>query len=243
MFRPVADEVHVSCVFTWDRLEAERLQRSWSRFYPKALVGGPAYDDPGGEFVPGRYVGTGVVVTSRGCPRRCSWCYVPKREGRLRLLKIRPGNNIIDNNILACSRSHVEAVFEMLEGQHAIRFSGGLDSRLLKQWHVDWFEVNRRRIKFLFFAADDDAGVERIEKIAGMLDGLDREKKRCFVLMGYGNDTPDDARARAVRVWKAGLMPFAQFFRGKGEQPKTPEWAALQRTWSRPAAMKAEMKK
>ena len=55
-FRPEADEVHVSCTFTWDRHEAERLQHAWTLYYPNVKLGGPAYDDPGGEFVLGRYV-------------------------------------------------------------------------------------------------------------------------------------------------------------------------------------------
>lgn len=31
---PAADEVHVSCAFSWDRDEAERLGRAWEVYYP-----------------------------------------------------------------------------------------------------------------------------------------------------------------------------------------------------------------
>ena len=63
--------VHVSVTFTWDKREGERLAKSWSRFYDDVAIGGPAYNDPGGEFVPGQYMKTGVTITSRGCPKRC----------------------------------------------------------------------------------------------------------------------------------------------------------------------------
>ena len=51
LFRPEKQSVYVSCVFTWDKDECERLKRSWLRFYSDVRVGGPAYNDPGDEFI------------------------------------------------------------------------------------------------------------------------------------------------------------------------------------------------
>ena len=75
-----ADEVHVSVTFTWDIPIAEWLAKQWE---PVATVkiGGPAYNEPGGDFIPGMYMRHGYVITSRGCPNRCWFCAVPKREG------------------------------------------------------------------------------------------------------------------------------------------------------------------
>lgn len=74
-----ADEVHVSVTFTWDIPIAEWLAKQWE---PVATVkiGGPAYNEPGGDFIPGMYMRHGYVITSRGCPNRCWFCAVPKRE-------------------------------------------------------------------------------------------------------------------------------------------------------------------
>ncbi|GAH28238.1 unnamed protein product, partial [marine sediment metagenome] len=55
-------------------------------------------DGEGNGFIPGRYVKEGVTITSRGCPNRCSFCMV---KSPLKELKIYPGNNVIDNNLLA----------------------------------------------------------------------------------------------------------------------------------------------
>ena len=65
-----ADEVHVSVTFTWDIPIAEWLAKQWE---PVATVkiGGPAYNEPGGDFIPGMYMRHGYVITSRGCPNRC----------------------------------------------------------------------------------------------------------------------------------------------------------------------------
>jgi hypothetical protein len=107
-----ADEVHVSVTFSYDKMFAEHLAEQWKH------VGGVAYGDPGAEFVPGRYIKPGYVITSRGCPRRCWFCSVWKRDPVPRLLPIIDGWNILDDNLLACPRDHVEAVFAMLRRQN-----------------------------------------------------------------------------------------------------------------------------
>jgi hypothetical protein len=151
LFRPPVQPVRISVVFTWDIPIAKKLHRAWSAYYPDVQMGGPAFGDPGGEFVPGRYIKDGVTITSRGCVRRCPWCFVPKREGRLRELEIKPGWIVQDNNLLACSRKHIEAVFAMLQQQRrAVTFSGGLDTRLLKDWHRKLFDTVK--IHELWFA-------------------------------------------------------------------------------------------
>jgi hypothetical protein len=106
-----ADKVHVSVTFTWDMQWAEFAAKQWSAVAPVS-VGGPAYNETGGDFVPGRYMKRGYVITSRNC-----WlCSVPKREGnKLRELPITDGWIVTDDNLLACSEKHISGVFEMLK--------------------------------------------------------------------------------------------------------------------------------
>ncbi len=68
----------------------------------------------------------GYVITSRGCPNRCWFCAVPKREGgRLRELPVTDGWIITDDNFLACSAKHIDQVFAMLKRQpHRPQFTG-----------------------------------------------------------------------------------------------------------------------
>ena len=74
LWKPKVDEVHISCVFTWDRDYSEQLKKEWSQYYPVVKIGGPAYgfDDDG--FVSGRYIREGITFTSRGCDFKCPWC-------------------------------------------------------------------------------------------------------------------------------------------------------------------------
>ncbi len=239
-FRPTdrTTPVFVSCAFTWDLPRARRLQQSWARFYDKALLGGPACDDPGGEFMSGRFIKEGVTITSRGCPRQCPWCYVSRREGDIRELPIKPGWIIQDNNLLACSKSHLEAVFLMLSRQrHGAVFSGGLDARLFTVWHLEL--LDRIRFSELWFAADSPRSMAAIERVARLCGDIPRGKLRCYVMIGY-RESLTEAEARLERIYKLGFLPFAQLYVGErvceGRLAYSTEWRQLARKWSRPAA-------
>ena len=74
-----------------------------------------------GEFGPGCFLHNSITIIRRGCIRKCPWCHVPAREGRIRELEhITPGHIVQDNNLLACSKSHINKVFE-----HASRSEAG----------------------------------------------------------------------------------------------------------------------
>ena len=240
LFLPVADEVHVSCTFTWDRPEAERLARAWANHGYTVVLGGPAYDAPAGDFTPGMYVKAGMTITSRGCVRRCRFCFVPQREGPLRLLEIKPGWDILDNNLLACPRHHVEAVLDMLEGQpRAARFTGGIDARLCRPWFAK--RLGRMRVQILYTAYDVPGARPHVERTIKMLrdDGLSQRQVGCYVLVGQEGDTLEHAEARLEWVFQTGGTPFAMFYRPADDLRFTipATWRSFVRKWNRPACI------
>lgn len=160
-----ADEVHVSVAFTADKPKAEQLAEEWRRVAP-VKVGGVAYGDPGHEFVPGRYIKHGYTFTSRGCPRRCWFCSVWKRDPVPRLLLIQNGWNILDDNLLACPEPHVRAVFDMLRRQkRRIEFTGGLEAAALQDYQVDLLATLKPRPN-CFFAYDPGDPFETLQSAA-----------------------------------------------------------------------------
>lgn len=50
---PEVDEVHISVTFTYDRQIAEEMAYQWQMLGVPIKIGGPAYDDPAGEFSSG----------------------------------------------------------------------------------------------------------------------------------------------------------------------------------------------
>lgn len=241
LFRPGTPEtpVYVSATFTWQRRRAEQLAASWALYYRDVRLGGPAYDDPGGEFTPGMFLKMGCTITSRGCPKRCGWCKVPGSEGALRLLSVKPGWIVQDNNLLACPPTHLEQVFEMLRQQNRrIYFNGGLDKHFLKPWHRSLFESIK--IGELWFACDTAADLFHLQNVREILPNVPMRKLRCYTMIGYDGEALGDAERRIEKVFDLGFMPFSQLFQpptaNEPSKVYSDDWKKLNRKWCRPAA-------
>jgi len=241
-----ADEVHIDVTFTADKARAESLAEDWKHVAP-VTVGGVAYEDPGREFIPGRYIKHGYTFTSRGCPRRCWFCSVWKRDPTPRLLPIQDGWNILDDNLLACPEPHVRAVFEMLARQgRQIEFTGGLEARALEDYQVGLLADLRPRPN-CFFAYDPGDPFETLKSAAERMIAAGftacSHRLRCYVLIGYPKDTFALADSRLRQMLDIGFTPHAMLW-----QPETPsaeryrpasEWKGFQRQWARPAIIHA----
>ena len=237
-----ADEVHVSVSFTWDKPAAEQLAEQW-RYVAPVRVGGVAYGDDSLEFIPGRYVRPGYTITSRGCPRRCWFCGVWKKWPVPNLLPIVPGWNILDDNLLACPRPHVEAVFAMLRQQNRrVEFTGGLEALSLQDYQVDLLAGLSPR-PTMFWAYDPGDAFETLRSAARRMlaAGFTQasHRLRVYVLVGFPKDTFAAAEGRLHQMLSIGLTPMAMLWR-----PETPSqerwapdatWRAFQRRWARPA--------
>jgi len=237
-------KVHISTIFSWDKEEALILQKNYLQYYPKVIVGGPAFANGSynPKFVSGRYVKKGITITTRGCNFNCSWCLVPEKEGRLKEINIESGNVIQDNNILLASKEHLQKVFQMLKNQKGIRFLGGLDKRLLKDWHIE--ELRSLRIKELWLAFDSWDNKKEFMRVISKLKkaGFNRNKIRCYVLVGF-NEPIQASEDRLRFVYDCGALPYAQNYQSINEKKRfagenSREDNLFIRRWSRPAIIK-----
>ena len=240
LFPPKVDEVHVSVTFSWDIPRAEWLARQWESVAP-VKIGGPAMGTMGLGFVPGMYVKHGYVITSRGCPNRCWFCDVWKRDRGIRELPITDGTNILDDNLLACSEKHIRGVFSMLRRHRGerIEFTGGLEAARLREWHVEL--LRDIRPKQMFFAYDTEDDYEPLVEAGKMLLGAGwttaSKTLRAYVLIGYKRDTFEAAKERLRKTLDAGFTPMAMLWRGT-DGATDPAWRRFQRKWARPAMIK-----
>lgn len=239
-----ADEVHISVAFTWDIAWAEYAAKQW-KFVAPVKIGGPAFNQPGNDFIPGMYMKKGYVITSRGCHNRCWFCAVPKREGGIiRELPINDGWIITDDNLLACSDKHINDVFEMLKHQpYQPLFVGGLEAKLLTSEMA--YKLKNVKPRRMYFAYDTPNDLEPLRQAGKYLLNAGFTKQshvlRCYVLIGYKNDTFEKAEKRLREAWNAGFMPFAMLYRDKqGEQPKA--WKQFQREWANPIITACKLK-
>jgi len=233
-------EVHISVTFSYDIPEANRLAELWSKVAP-VKIGGPALGDRGSDFVPGKYVKPGYVITSRGCPNDCWFCDVHKREGNIRELPIAQGSNLLDSNILACSLPHVQRVFNMLKlSESPVELTGGLEAKRLSWQHVDMLWDLRPSSMFFAYDTPDDLDPLISAGIKLRFANFTRQHLRCYVLIGWPKDTIAQAKKRLIETWRAGFMPMAMLWKNKrGDEDR--EWRKFQRLWARPALTKRQM--
>ena len=237
-----ADKVNVSCAFTWDMPEAERLAEAWKWIAPTEL-GGPAYGDVLGEFIPNKYLKQGYTITSRGCPNKCWFCYVWKRcNGVFQELEIKDGWIIQDDNLLACTEKHIRSVFEMLKRQpKKAVFSGGLEANLLQDWHVDLLvDLKPSRVYFAYDTPEDYEPLACASKLLKKARLLPSHNYCCYTLIGYPDDTLEKAEVRLNQALKLGFMPFAMLWRND-EGNTDQSWRKFQRLWTRPEIIYSRM--
>jgi hypothetical protein len=122
----------------------------------------------------------------------------------------------------------------MLSGQRAVVFSGGLDASLLENWHRHLFD--RLSVDAYWFACDRSRDLVWLKRAARIMQGISIEKLRCYVMVGFGNESFDEASWRLEQVYELGFLPFAQLFRPDTAIEYPHAWKELARKWSRPAA-------
>lgn len=104
-----------------------------------------------------------VSMTSRGCPRGCSFCHVAAKEGRCsrKVADVKdfwtpdigkPEIKVLDPNITACLEKR-ELFRQYRETGALLDFTQGLDIRCLNDEDID--DINRMRIYRLHFAWDN----------------------------------------------------------------------------------------
>jgi hypothetical protein len=238
------DEVHISVTFSWDLPEAERLEKEWRHVAP-VKIGGPATGQRGNEFTPGQYLKKGYVITSRGCPNRCWFCSVWRREGEIiRELPMTEGFNILDDNLLACSDEHIKKVFAMLAKQkRRPQFTGGLEAAQLKHWHINEFvKLNPAEMFFAYDTPNDRESLYEAGKLLKAAGFKICHPLRAYVLIGYHGDTFEKAEARLYDCLKAGFYPMAMLYRDETGN-RDPAWIRFAWPWTRPAAISVKHRK
>lgn len=240
-----ADWIEISVTFTWDIPFAEKLAGLWSQIAP-TIMSGPAFGIRSEEFIPGQFLKIGNTITSRGCPNRCWFCDVWRKEGNIRELEIKDGWKVQDDNLLACSEDHIRAVFEMLRRQsNPIEFVGGLEAVRLSDWHVNL--LAKLKLKQVFFSYDNEDDCDSLYTASCKLKdaGIIRKEShqaRCYVLIGYPNDTIEKAENRLRFVVGLGFMPMAMLWRDKDGKYDL-EWRRFQREWANPIILGSKINK
>jgi len=159
---------------------------------------------------------------TRGCPRTCPWCIVPKKEGSIRkhadIEEFARHKEVVlmDNNILSCNHG-IEQLEKISRLGLKVDFNQGLDSRLID----DEMAKKLSKIKWrspLRLACDHSSQIDSVRKAVELLRWHNTTPSRffCYVLV----KDIKDALERVKFLKGMYLDPFAQPYRdAKGKEP------------------------
>ena len=122
---------------------------------------------------------TAYGFLTRGCPNKCPWCVVPRKEGKIRpymdvdeiAIEGRTKLVLMDNNILAAGDYAVEQLEKIIWRGYAVDFNQALDARLVDDHfalllaNVRWCDHNRIR-----FGCDTPRQIGDCERAISLLE-------------------------------------------------------------------------
>lgn len=210
----IGPNLYLSVPFTWLLPQARQMAR---KHKGRVFAGGPAVDlmpdylidvailDEPSPVPPILFHNPLATFTTRGCPRRCAYCAVPRIEGPFRELADWPVRPVVcDNNLLAASRKHFDTVIDGLKVFPYVDFNQGLDAKLFKPHCARRIaELRSVKVRFAFDCLANEAAVADAIALARK-HGL--RNLGCYVLIGY-QGSRDAALYRLEKVRSWGLRP------------------------------------
>jgi len=157
-----------------------------------------------------------IIFSSRGCPKECGYCGVPKLEGKINSVKhgikhlVWPKHTRIiffDNNILA-SPGWRSVFDELLELGLKVDFNQGLDASLITEEVAE--KISKMRLDSFVRLAYDYHGVgpvieKAIERLRAY--GISKRKIMVYALFNY-NGSPDEFFERVKEILRWGVVCY-----------------------------------
>ena len=196
------DKTYVSIIFDWNKEQAKQ--------YPNAEIGGSGYDLK--KTLPSEIERIkpriNIGFTTRGCIRKCPFCIVPEKEGKIRVVgdiyDIWDGQSkeieLLDNNIMGIEKHFVKIWGQIKKEKLKLR-ENGLDIRLL----------DKKKAKILssikhydyHFAFDNMQDKPFVEKGIKLLKEVGIKKSCFYVLVGFDTTFAEDLdRLNLLRSYK-----------------------------------------
>jgi len=219
------DKIYASSVFTWsnkgylsDGIVCGGTGIDVKSVLPDEIESG----EPDYDLYPGYEHALGFLT--RGCIRRCEFCFVPEKEGYIKgyrdigaILQGRKSAVLMDNNVLASDHG-ISEIEKIVDLGVKVDFNQGLDYRLITDdvakllSKVSW-------IRFFRLACDDVMSIDGIRRCVERLDGYGVKPYRIFVYMLVKGVS--DAVTVANALKGLGVNPFAQPFMDRDGTPAT----------------------
>ena len=214
------DKVYYSKVFTFTEDEATYIKAK------EIIKGGTGYDYkislpkeidfilPDYSIYPQYPRAYGFLT--RGCIRKCSWCIVPKKEGKIRpckdieeVLQGRKEAVLMDNNILACDYG-IKQIEKIVKLKCKVDFNQGLDARLVTD-DIAKLLSKVKWLKQIRFACDTQEAIDPLLSALEKLNKYGIKNYKIFVYLLVKDVAEANKRSEIMK--KLGVDPFTQPYR------------------------------
>ncbi len=193
---------------------------------------------------------TAYGFLTRGCPNKCSWCVVPRKEGKIRpymdideiAIEGRKKIVLMDNNILAAGDYAVRQLEKIIERGYRVDFNQALDARLVTDEYarllarIKWID---RRIRF---GCDTKGQIQECERAIALINSYGYRGEYFLYTMIGGNSDFKESFERVNYWWKRNheqrerhepnIYPYAQPYRNPDNPHEPiPEWQKDMARW------------
>ena len=168
-----------------------------------------------------------IGYLTRGCPNKCRWCVVPKKEGGIRPYRawqdlVRRDTDklvLMDNNILACDYG-IEQLAGLIGSGYRIDLNQGMDARLVTSEVADIL-ARLKWINYLRFSCDQESQIEPVLRTCALLKERGIKPYRVFVYLLVTADLSSASRRVEAlkRLWGINLYAQAERNESLGIRP------------------------
>lgn len=225
----------------------------------KVMRGGTGYDiasqlpeeidrlQPDYSIYPHIPADTAYGFLTRGCPNKCPWCVVPRKEGKIhpymdcdQIAGDRTKLVLMDNNILAAGDYAKAQLKKIIERGYQIDFNQACDARLMTDDFARLFAkvkwINRR----IRFGCDTPAQIDHCERAISMINGYGYKGE--YFLYTMLNDNFKECYSRIMYWWeinqqcreehRPNIYPYAQPYRDPYNPNRPiPQWQKDMARW------------
>lgn len=168
-------------------------------------------------------VNAGMGFTSRGCIRKCPFCFVPKKEGEFRQENtieeiINPKSNVIilhDNNLTADPYC-IDKLNEIRDRKLVLDINQGCDVRLMNE-EIAKAMSEVKHLRSLHYAWDlmqfENQVIDGIKMLSKYVKPY---KHMCFMLVGF-NTTFEEDMYRFKKLRELKVDPFVMVYNQKDD--------------------------
>lgn len=182
---------------------------------------------------------TAYGFLTRGCPNKCKWCVVPRKEGAVRPymdvddIAVGGRTNLIlmDNNVLACDYG-IRQIEKIVERGYRVDFNQALDARLVTN-DISRLLAKVRWLNQIRFGCDTPKQIEECERAMQMIDSHRGKPASYLMYTMIGNDF--DEAFRRLNYWRTfkRVRIVAQPFRDVNNPRQIiPQWQKDMAHWA-----------